>query len=181
MVPTPEQQFAIEKFRTGRPLKIAAFAGSGKTTTLKMLAEATPSSRGVYLAFNRAIAAEAKAKFPRSVDCRTTHAIAFRAVMPHYGSTAKMTTRLHPKQLSTVLDYVDRIFPGTFRLNGVHQGHVVLSTLRRYCQSSDATIGLQPAAIAHLLGEGRMEQRRRSPASAGDRGRADEGRSVPGY
>jgi UvrD/REP helicase N-terminal domain/UvrD-like helicase C-terminal domain len=143
MVPTPEQQLAIEKFRTTNPLKISAFAGSGKTTTLKMLAEASPSRRGVYLAFNRAIAAEARGKFPRSVDCRTTHAIAFRSVMPRYGSTAKMTARLHAKQLSTVLAYGDRIFPGTFRLNGVHQAHLVLTTLRRYCQSANENIGLQ--------------------------------------
>jgi hypothetical protein len=143
MDPTPEQQSAIEKFRTGNPLKIAAFAGSGKTTTLRMLAEATPSRRGVYLAFNKTIAAEAREKFPRSVDCRTTHAIAFRAVMPYYGSTAKMTKGLHAKQLSLVLAYADRIFPGTFRLNGVHQAHLVLSTIRRYCQSDQENIGLQ--------------------------------------
>jgi ABC-type transport system involved in cytochrome c biogenesis ATPase subunit len=80
VLPTEEQQVAVNKFLTGRPLKIAAFAGAGKTTTLRMLAEAT-RSRGVYLAFNKSIATEAKEKFPRSVDCRTTHAIAFRAVM----------------------------------------------------------------------------------------------------
>jgi ABC-type hemin transport system ATPase subunit len=90
VLPTKEQQVAVEKFRTGRPLTIATFAGAGKTTTLKMLAEATPA-RGVYLAFNRAIAAAAKEKFPRSVDCRTTHAIAFRAVMPQYGSPRSKT------------------------------------------------------------------------------------------
>jgi AAA domain-containing protein/UvrD-like helicase family protein len=139
--PTEEQQAAVKKFLTGRPLKIAAFAGTGKTTTLKMLAEAT-GARGAYLAFNKLIANEAKEKFPRSVDCRTTHAIAFRAVMPQYRSSAKMTKALHAKQLATVLAYDDRIFPGTFRLNGVHQAHLVLGTLRRFCQSSDPVIGL---------------------------------------
>lgn len=148
--PTEEQQVAVDKFLTGKPLKIAAFAGAGKTTTLKMLAEATPA-RGVYLAFNRSIAAEAKEKFPRSVDCRTTHAIAFRAVMPQYGSTAKMTARLHAKQLSQVMAYDDRVFPGAFRLNGVHQAHLVLSTVRRFCQGSEVIIGL-----AHVPRYGRL-------------------------
>jgi hypothetical protein len=142
VLPTEEQQVAVAKFRTGQPLKIAAFAGAGKTTTLKMLAEAT-RSRGVYLAFNRLIAAEAKEKFPKSVDCRTTHAIAFRAVLPQYGSAAKMTKSLHAKQLAAVLAYIDRIFPGTFRLNGVHQAHLVLGTIRRFCQSSEPIIGLE--------------------------------------
>src|SRR5438132_14185115 len=109
--PTDEQRMAVDKFLTGKPLKIAAFAGTGKTTTLRMLAEAT-RARGVYLAFNKSIATEAKQKFPRSVDCRTTHAIAFRAEMPHYGSAAKMTTNMHAKQLAQVMAYGDRLFPG---------------------------------------------------------------------
>ena len=142
VLPTAEQQLAIDKFLTRRPLKIAAFAGAGKTTTLRMLAESV-RSRGVYLAFNRSIAIEAKSKFPKSVDCSTTHAIAFRAVMPRYGSTAKMTKTLHAKQLGAVLGYDDRIFPGTFCLKGLHQAYLVLSTLRQFCQSSDTTIGLE--------------------------------------
>jgi superfamily II DNA or RNA helicase len=101
---TEEQQFAVEKFRTRRPLKISAFAGAGKTTTLKMLARSRRAS-GLYLAFNKAIAAEAKGKFPKSVDCRTTHSIAFKSVMPAIGSTAKMTGGLYPKQLAEVLHY----------------------------------------------------------------------------
>ena len=36
---TPEQQEAIELFADGRNLRINAFAGAGKTTTLKMLAD----------------------------------------------------------------------------------------------------------------------------------------------
>src|SRR5215471_17364299 len=142
VLPTAEQQLVIDKFLTRRPLKIAAFAGAGKTTTLRMLAESV-RSRGVYLAFNRSIAIEAKSKFPKSVDCSTTHAIAFRAVMPRYGSTTKMTKTLLAKQLGAVLGYDDRIFPGTFCLKGLHQAYLVLSTLRQFCQSSDTTIGLE--------------------------------------
>lgn len=141
VLPTAEQQAAIDRFLTRRPLKIAAFAGAGKTTTLRMLAAAT-RSRGLYLAFNRAIAAEAREKFPRSVDCRTTHAIAFRAAMPHYGSADKMTKRVHAKQLAQVAGYTDRIFPGSLHLNDVHQAHLVLGTVRQFCQSSDRAIGL---------------------------------------
>jgi hypothetical protein len=151
VVATEEQLVAVDKFRTGRRLKIAAFAGAGKTTTLRMLAEAAPSRRGIYLAFNRGIAAEARGKFPRSVDCRTTHAIAFRAVMPHYDSPPKMTGRVGAKQLAQIMGYGDRVFPGTLRLNGDHHAHLVLGTVRRYCQSDDPDIGL-----AHVPRYGRL-------------------------
>ena len=139
--PTEEQEEAVEKFLTRRSLKIAAFAGAGKTTTLKMLAEATPA-KGVYLAFNQSIAAGAKKKFPQSVDCRTTHSIAFRAIMLVYSSPPKLTNRLNANQLAQIMSYRTRIFPEPFRLDGVHQAHLVLGTIRRFCQSSDPAIAL---------------------------------------
>jgi thymidine kinase len=133
---TDEQLIAVEKFRTGRPLKIAAFAGAGKTTTLRMLAESRPS-RGAYLAFNKSIATEAQEKFPKSVDCRTTHSIAFRAVMPSYQSMPKMTKTMLAKQLAEVMGYKSRIFRAAIRLDGVHQAHLVLNTVKRFCHSAD--------------------------------------------
>jgi hypothetical protein len=137
--PTEEQQIAVQRFLTLRPLKIAAFAGAGKTTTLKLLAEAR-DARGVYLAFNKSIAADAAHKFPRSVDCRTTHSIAFRAVMPRFRSSTKLTERLYPKQLAQEMRYQDRVFPGSIRLNRDHQAHLVLGTINRFCQSGDPEI-----------------------------------------
>ena len=67
--PTEEQQAAVAQFLTGRPLKITAFAGSGKTATLRMLAQAS-HRRGIYLAFNKAVAAEASATFPPWAKCQ---------------------------------------------------------------------------------------------------------------
>jgi hypothetical protein len=56
MKPTDEQLSAIELFADQRNLKINAFAGTGKTATLRMIAEYASGRRGLYLAFNRAIA-----------------------------------------------------------------------------------------------------------------------------
>jgi superfamily I DNA/RNA helicase len=139
VLPTEEQLAAVEKFRTGRPLKIAAFAGAGKTTTLRILADTRPT-RGLYLAFNRSIATEAKGKFPRNVDCRTTHSLAFRSVMPRYGSSSKMTNGLQVKQAAEVLRYRERIFAGPLKLSGDQQAHLVLGTIRRFCQSADSAV-----------------------------------------
>lgn len=82
--PTPEQQAAIEAFATGDDLVIQAGAGTGKTSTLRMLAESAPRRRGLYVAFNRAIANDAKASFPRNVQAATAHSLAFRAVGHQY-------------------------------------------------------------------------------------------------
>ena len=77
--PLPEQEFARELFSTNEGLRIDAYAGTGKTTTLQFLAEST-NQRGLYLAFNRSIANEAQARFPARVRCATAHSIAFRQV-----------------------------------------------------------------------------------------------------
>lgn len=150
--PTEEQQAAIDKFLTGRPLKITAFAGAGKTATLRMLAEAS-RSRGIYLAFNRAVADEARNTFPRSANCQTTHAIAFRAMIPRYRSAAKMVDTLHARQLAALSFQTDRVFSQDFRLDGVQQAYLVLGTVKQFCQSDDPAIGREHIPhYARLLG-----------------------------
>jgi superfamily I DNA/RNA helicase len=150
--PTEEQQAAVARFLTGRPLKITAFAGAGKTTTLRMLAQAT-RARGIYLAFNKAVADEARVTFPRSANCQTTHAIAFKTMIPRYLSTAKMVNALHARQLAALSFQTDRIFSKAFRLDGVQQAYLVLGTVRQFCQSDDPAIGLDHVPIyARLLG-----------------------------
>ncbi|ADI92426.1 UvrD-helicase domain-containing protein [Acinetobacter oleivorans] len=77
---TYEQAIAIDNARLGQSFKVIAYAGTGKTTTLQMISDAMPERRGMYLAFNKAIAGEAQNKFHRNVDCRTFHSLAFRSV-----------------------------------------------------------------------------------------------------
>ena len=62
-------------------LKIQAFAGTGKTTTLAAIAESLPQRKFLYLVFNRAAADGAQLRMPSNVSVRTAHAVvAFRSV-----------------------------------------------------------------------------------------------------
>ncbi|WP_442794139.1 UvrD-helicase domain-containing protein [Paraburkholderia sp. HD33-4] len=63
-------------------LKIKAFAGAGKTSTLQLVAQHFDQRRGMYLAFNREIAASAARRFPPHVDSRTMHSLAWASVSP---------------------------------------------------------------------------------------------------
>ena len=78
--PTYEQALAIDNARLGQSFKVIAYAGTGKTSTLQMMSNAMPERRGMYLAFNKAIANEAQSKFHRNVNCRTFHSLAYRSV-----------------------------------------------------------------------------------------------------
>lgn len=77
--PTLEQQACITAIAAAVDmLQIRACAGSGKTTTLNMMAESQPVE-SLYLAFNKQTATEAAARFPDHVTCRTTHSMAYSA------------------------------------------------------------------------------------------------------
>jgi len=84
MRPTEQQTAIVDYGVQGRDMKVEALAGSGKTSTMVMLGEALAPRRGLYLAFNKAIAQEAQRKFPSSVRACTVHSLAFRQVGKHY-------------------------------------------------------------------------------------------------
>src|SRR5260221_990609 len=71
---------AARDLDVGSSLKIQAFAGTGKTTTLAAIAEPLAQRKFLYLGFNRAAADEAERKMPSNVTERTAHALAFRSV-----------------------------------------------------------------------------------------------------
>lgn len=79
---TPEQA-KITHFK-GRKLVVRAFAGTGKTTTLEKFALNNPDTRMLYLAFQRSVADEGNARFPKNVTCRTSHQLAYAAVGKDY-------------------------------------------------------------------------------------------------
>lgn len=69
-------------------LAIQACAGSGKTSTLEEISLANPKQRFLYLAFNKSIATEAREKFPKNVEAKTIHSLAFNYAKMHLGSFA---------------------------------------------------------------------------------------------
>lgn len=81
--PTKEQELIIEAAKLGENLAIQAMAGSGKTSTLVMTSNEVVKP-SLYLAYNKAMADEAKEKFPDHVEVRTTHSLAYAHVGHEY-------------------------------------------------------------------------------------------------
>jgi superfamily I DNA/RNA helicase len=65
--PTPEQAAIIDAAATGEDLVVEAGAGTGKTSTLRLVAARLTGQRGVYIAYNKAIQVDAARSFPTSV------------------------------------------------------------------------------------------------------------------
>ena len=136
--PVAEQQRAIELFLKHEGLRIDAYAGTGKTTTLMMLAGST-SKRGLYIAFNRSIADEARRRFPASVHCSTSHSVAFRAVRRAFGySEWKMTGSLTPDLIADSFRMPATVsFACGLVLERRSYAAVLLDGLKRFLQSCD--------------------------------------------
>ncbi|MCM1958002.1 AAA family ATPase [Acinetobacter modestus] len=91
MKPTIEQKQAMDMAISGQSCKVTAYAGAGKTSTLKLIGNAKSYQSGMYLAFNKAIATEAQSKFNRNVQCKTFHSLAYNSVPRWF--TAKLKNR----------------------------------------------------------------------------------------
>ena len=77
MSATDEQQIIVDyKAVPGSMVCVQAYAGSGKTYTLKLYADTHADKKILYLVFNKSIREEAQKKFPKHVECKTSHALA---------------------------------------------------------------------------------------------------------
>ena len=146
---TQEQQECIAIFNIANHLKISAYAGTGKTTTLLGIADSVPNKRGIYLAFNKEIAEEAKKKFPRNVECRTTHSLAFEIASKHY-TLEKLTDSLSPIKVAELLKIETISF-------GVHQNYTprqvgkwIVDTIITFCRSDAIKLSKEHVTCGRL-------------------------------
>jgi DNA helicase II / ATP-dependent DNA helicase PcrA len=87
--PTPEQEriFLFVKKRPENVL-IKAYAGAGKTSTIVEAVKLLPKDKNImFLAFNKHIQEELKAKLPDYVRCYTTYGLGTSAIKRKYGDS----------------------------------------------------------------------------------------------
>ena len=131
---THEQDFAVDLATGGGSLKIEAYAGAGKTSTLSAISDAMPARKGLYLAFNKTIQTEASLTFPRHVECRTAHSLAYRAVGYKYKH------RLQRLSGTLLAEKYLKLQEGVYDLSLPMTGNLILDTLNRFTQSADEVV-----------------------------------------
>lgn len=141
MKPTDEQAAALELFLTGQSMVIDAGAGTGKTSTLQLLAAST-RERGQYVAFNRAIVDDVAGRLPVRCAANTAHSLAFKAVGVRYARRLKAerarggTVATHLGIGPFVVNYGGqrkRLAPGW-------SAGQVQKAIRNWCQSADPVL-----------------------------------------
>lgn len=133
---TPEQA-EITNYK-GSKLVVVAFAGTGKTTTLIQYAHNNPTLRILYLAYNRSIADEAAGKFPKNVECKTSHQLAFASEGKKFAEAKKLTPNLHVKHILPAIKSDDYDY-----------GREILAAVNTFLCSAD-----DEPCVAHVNGYG---------------------------
>lgn len=121
--PTPEQESVIEAVSYNERVKIKAFAGAGKTSTLRLIAEHFSRKKILYLAFNASVSAESKGKFPPNVFVRTVNSLAYK-----YISATTDLSKLSPGlKAKTIGD--------EYAINDDYVCRAAISAFEAYCNS----------------------------------------------
>uniref|UniRef100_A0A8C2SVN3 F-box DNA helicase 1 n=1 Tax=Coturnix japonica TaxID=93934 RepID=A0A8C2SVN3_COTJA len=132
---THEQQRILNhKIERGQIVKIMAFAGTGKTSTLVKYAEKFADLSFLYVTFNKAVAERGRLVFPRNVTCKTFHSLAFGSIGKQYKEKGKLNfSKLSAYSVSFLIQ--NREGQSIFI-----RGKTVSQTLENFFASSDEEI-----------------------------------------
>lgn len=143
--PTDEQVQIIDAFTSDQDIRVQAGAGSGKTSTLVLLAREKLDDQGTFLAYNKAIKEDAAAKLPFNTEAATSHSLAFRAVGIRYKHRLN-GSRLTTKQTAEIMGVKptqigDHPVFGNFVLT-----RMVSDMVRKFTYSADDELGIKHVA-----------------------------------
>lgn len=144
--PTAQQIDIRDAARTGDNLVVIAVAGSGKTSTLRLLGADRPTVPMLYVAYNKAIQLDAQGTFTKNVECRTAHSLAWGGTVGKYGDRVRKA-RMGALPVKDVQDFLNlyRPFGWGFdseipALEGKELAELVARTVSRFVTSADFEI-----------------------------------------
>lgn len=141
--PTDEQQLILEAVGRAGDVSVQALAGTGKTTTLCLIAEKVKPKRGHYVAFNKAIVNEARSKFPSNITCVTAHGLAFRGLGHHYKSRLDSPRVSHQDlaELFNIRGFGFRTAAGSYFFEPFQMAQFATKTVGNFCKNIYPTLG----------------------------------------
>ena len=153
LAPTDEQHQIISAMDRTGDIAVNALAGTGKTTTLRLISEAVAPKRGHYVAFNKAIVDEAKSKFSTNINCVTAHGLAFRSVGYRYKKRFD-SPRVSWKDLASYFDVEGFGFKspsGSHYFEPFQMAKYASGTIWNFCKSTSVEIGFQHVPVIPLV------------------------------
>ncbi|MET9528243.1 UvrD-helicase domain-containing protein [Streptomyces coeruleorubidus] len=157
--PTDEQNIIIEgAARRGLNMAVMALAGTGKSSTLKMLSHRMPGKRIVYLAFNRSVAAEAReaqarGEYAKNMLASTANAYAARVADRRLNDRLPSSKvggfkKLSAQQIADRMRWYDTVKAGNRDLTPGGAATVAQGMIRQWAKSADGEMGPQHVVVA---------------------------------
>lgn len=132
-----DEQLSINAFASRKNnLKIQALAGTGKTSTTVMVAETLRGINSLYVSYTKAIAEEAKLKFPTWVECKTLHSLAWYSIVRNSGYSDRIKPFINRKDILG-------LFPELKKLTPVVKAKTIGTItihINTFCNSAEASI-----------------------------------------
>jgi hypothetical protein len=139
--PTPQQSEILAGHILGpQVMVIIAGAGSGKSTTLRMLAEENPGQTFLYIVYNRAAKDDASKSFPKNVTVKTAHGLAYGPTVTPAIKRRLNGPRVPAWKAAGILGVRRGIQLGDHGLDNVQVVRLALETVARFCKSDRPTI-----------------------------------------
>jgi hypothetical protein len=146
--PTEEQRSIVARACAGESLRVLALAGTGKTSTLVAIAKAVPAE-GLYLAFNRAIADEARRKFPSHVLVKTAHGLAYAALGHQFQAQGRIENSSWALRQAVLERYGDALSTVAGPRKTSSSSFAVLETLNAFLASAATNVSLDHVPLEH--------------------------------
>ena len=164
--PTDEQRVIIEgAAHRGLNMAVMALAGTGKSSTLKMLSHRMPGKKIVYLAFNRSVAAEAReaqarGEYAKNLTAATANGYAAKVADKRLnqrlpGNGRGKFKKLSAQQIADRMRWFDTVKAGNRELTPGGAATVAERMIREWAKSADSE--MQPK---HIQGAKTAQERR---------------------
>ncbi|KAG0724849.1 F-box DNA helicase 1 [Chionoecetes opilio] len=128
-------------------VKIVAFAGTGKTTTLLQLCKRRPDQRFLLVVYNKSVQEHCVRTFPNNTKVKTAHAMAYASVGRRFQAVHKFSMNITASSLNEFLP--NRQGVG----NKFRRVALAKNTLERYLNSADEHLSLQHVPTVDKLRE----------------------------
>lgn len=151
--PTEEQHQIITAIYGTGDIAVNALAGTGKTTTLRLISNAVHPKRGHYIAFNKAIVDEAKSKFSSNINCVTAHGLAYRSVGYRFKKRFD-SPRVSWKDLASYFEIEGFGFKsptGSHYFEPFQMAKYASAVVSSFCKSTAAEIGIEHVPLIPLV------------------------------
>lgn len=132
--PSDEQIAIIKAALRGESLKVQAFAGTGKTTTIKMIA-ACLDMQSTYVVFNAAAKDSAKGNIENAF-VTTAHGLAYKSTI---STNIGLNNKFKNNQKTWFLSEIKKCFP---KLLDTELGYIT-RTVKRFIKTADKKISIE--------------------------------------